>query len=98
MDPVETESRRGFRVPRSVGSGRRLVVLIIVLGIAAAVGGVVAWVATRSTTSPLVAAEQEFERSSLTYTHALTACRSGTNPLPCETTNELSLSQTFDRF
>jgi len=94
----DAERSRDLRVPLSAGA-RRLMVLILVLGIATAIGsGVLRVELNSTTTTPLVAAEQDFESSSLTSMHSLAACQGIKYPLACKKRSELSLSKNFDRF
>src|SRR5262249_13202388 len=95
--PDEPEAGRDFRVRLSNGA-HRVMVLIIVLGIAGWVGSIVLQVRSEDSTRALAAAELDLESASQTFAASFPACASLSSPLHCEESSELAWSQAFDDF
>jgi hypothetical protein len=93
----DEERRRELRLPLSAGA-HRLMVLIIVLGIAGWIGNIV----LRGELRPhpnyaLVAAENRLEHASQTYINSVTGCGSAT-ALICHDSGDRAWGEAFDRF
>jgi hypothetical protein len=83
-------------VPLSNGA-RRLVRLIVVLGIAAGIANSVLPYELRSHPNPaLVAAETRFERASLQFIQSVRRCGAGAKSLRCRQTQERLWGEAFD--
>jgi hypothetical protein len=94
--PAPEGSGREFRVPLSNGA-RRLVRLIVVLGIAAGIANSVLPYELRSHPNPaLVAAETRFERASLQFIQSVRRCGAGAKSLRCRQTQERLWGEAFD--
>ncbi len=93
----EQDSGRDFRLRLSTGA-HRLMVLIILLGVAAVGANIVLQVRLQRNVSALVAAERDLQSASQNFAISFAACASLSRPLHCHESSEAAWGQAFDEF